>query len=89
MAIKDTTVDVEKKSIVVGSFESRDGNGFIHRDPDGTISYARLIKTQAGASEAKKPEKEDAAEWAVQIKHWLWTAFALLLKTECSALRHA
>jgi hypothetical protein len=26
-----------------------------------------LIKTQAGASEAKKPEKEDAAEWAVQI----------------------
>jgi hypothetical protein len=69
LAIKDTTVDVGKKSIVVGSFESRDGgNGFIHRDPDGTISYARLIKTQAGASEAKKPEKEDAAEWAVQIK---------------------
>jgi uncharacterized protein involved in outer membrane biogenesis len=67
LAIKDTTVDIEKKSIVVGSFESRDGNGFIHRDPDGTISYARLIKTQAGASEAKKPEKEDAAEWAVQI----------------------
>ena len=28
LAIKDTTVDVEKKSIVVGSFESRDGNGF-------------------------------------------------------------
>ena len=27
LAIKDTTVDVEKKSIVVGSFESRDGNG--------------------------------------------------------------
>ena len=57
LAIKDTAVDVEKKSIVVGSFESRDGNGFIHRDPDGTISYARLIKTQAGASEAKKPER--------------------------------
>ena len=68
LTIKDTTVDVEKKSIVVGSFECREGNGFIHRDPDGTISYARLIKTQAGASEAKKPEKEDAAEWAVQIK---------------------
>jgi uncharacterized protein involved in outer membrane biogenesis len=68
LAIKDTTVDVEKKSIVVGSFECQEGNGFIHRDPDGSISYARLIKTQAGASEAKKPEKEDAAEWAVQIK---------------------
>ncbi len=68
LAIKDTTVDVEKKSIVIGSFESRDGNGSIRRDPDGTINYARLIKTQAGASDVKKPEKEDAAEWAVEIK---------------------
>ena len=61
-------MDVEKKSIVVGSFESRDGNGSIHRNPDGTFSYARLIKTQPGASEAKKPEKEDTAEWSVEIK---------------------
>jgi uncharacterized protein involved in outer membrane biogenesis len=68
LAIKDTTVDVEKKSIVIGSFESHEGNGFIHRNPDGTFSYARLIKTQAGTSEAKKPEKEDTAEWAVEIK---------------------
>ena len=68
LAIKDTTVDVEKKSIVIGSFESRDGNGSIRRDPDGTINYARLIKTQAGASDVKKPEKEDAAEWAVEVK---------------------
>jgi uncharacterized protein involved in outer membrane biogenesis len=68
LEIKDTTVDVEKKSIVVGSFESRDGNGFINRDPDGTINYARLIKTQAVQGETKKPEKEDTAEWAVEIK---------------------
>jgi hypothetical protein len=68
LAIKDTTVDVEKKSIVIGSFESRDGNGFINRDPDGTINYARLIKTQAVQGETKKPEKEDTAEWAVEIK---------------------
>ena len=68
LAIKDTTVDVEKKSIVIGSFESREGNGFIHRNPDGSISYARLIKTQAPQAETKKPEKEDTAEWAVEIK---------------------
>src|SRR4029453_5941654 len=67
LEIKDTTVDVEKKSIVVGSFESRDGNGSFHRNPDGTFSFARLIKTQAGASQVKKPEKDDAAEWLVQI----------------------
>jgi uncharacterized protein involved in outer membrane biogenesis len=68
LAIKDASVDVEKKSIVVGSLESRDGNGFIQRNPDGSINYARLIKTQAGASETKKPEKEDTAEWAVELK---------------------
>src|SRR6266481_1171172 len=69
LAIKDAAVDVEKKSIVVGSFESHDGNGFIDRDPDGTINYARLIKTQATSQgETKKPEKEDTAEWAVEIK---------------------
>jgi hypothetical protein len=68
LAIKDTTVDVEKKSIVVGSFESRDGNGSIRRDPDGTINYARLIKTKPGASEANKSEQEDTAEWNVEIK---------------------
>jgi uncharacterized protein involved in outer membrane biogenesis len=68
LALKDATVDVEKKSIVVGSFESRDGNGSIRRDPDGTINYARLIKTKPGASEAKKPEQEDTAEWSVEIK---------------------
>ncbi|HEX2261474.1 MAG TPA: DUF748 domain-containing protein, partial [Candidatus Binatia bacterium] len=68
LEIKDSTVNVEKKSIVVGSFESRDGNGFINRDPDGTINYARLIKTKAGESETKKPAQEDTAEWAVEIK---------------------
>ncbi len=68
LAIKDATVDVEKKSIVIGSFESRDGNGFIQRNPDGSINYARLIKTQAGASETKKPAQEDTAEWAVEMK---------------------
>jgi uncharacterized protein involved in outer membrane biogenesis len=68
LEIKDTTVDVEKKSIVVASFESRDGIGSIHRNPDGTFNYARLIKTQPAASAPKKPEKEDTAEWAVEIK---------------------
>jgi uncharacterized protein involved in outer membrane biogenesis len=68
LAIKDATVDVGKKSVVVGSFESRDGNGFIQRNPDGSINYARLIKTQTGASETKKPEQEDTGEWAVEIK---------------------
>ena len=67
LAIKDTTVDIEKKSIVVGSLESRDGNFSFHRNPDGTFTFARVMKTQPGASEIKRPEKEDAAEWLVQM----------------------
>ena len=77
LAIKDTMVDVDKKSIVVGSFESRDGNGFIHRNSDGTISYARLIKTQAGESEAKKPKQEDTAEWVVEMKRMALDRFRI------------
>ena len=68
LAIKDTEVDVEKKSIVIGSFEINGGNGFIQRNADGSINYARLIKTQAGPTETKKPDQEETAEWAVQIK---------------------
>ena len=69
LAIKDTTVDLSKKSAVVGSFETRDGNGYIRRDADGTISYARLIKTKPAQSEPAKAQQEETAEWAVQMKH--------------------
>ena len=68
LAIKDTTVDVEKKSIVVGSVESHGGNGFIQRNADGSINFARIIKTQTAPSEAKKPEPQETAEWSLQMK---------------------
>ncbi len=68
LAIKDATLDVEKKSIVIGSFEINGGGGFIQRNPDGSINFARLIKTQAGPSEAKEPKQEEASEWAVEVK---------------------
>ena len=80
LAIKDTTVDVEKKSIVVGSFESREGNGFVQRNPDGSINFARLVKTQAGASETKKPEQKDTAEWAVEMKRMAADRFRIVFE---------
>ncbi|HWX77468.1 MAG TPA: DUF748 domain-containing protein [Candidatus Acidoferrales bacterium] len=67
LAIKDTTVDVGKKTVVIGSFESRDGNGFIDRDQDGTISYARLIKAQTSNAQTKQPDQQGAA-WRVETK---------------------
>jgi hypothetical protein len=81
LAIKDTTVDVEKKSIVIGSFESRDGNGFIRRDKDGNISFARVIKTQApNPNETKKPKPEDTAEWAVAMKRMAMDRFRIIFE---------
>ncbi len=80
LAIKEAAVDVEKRSIVVGSFESRDGNGFIDRSKDGSISYARLIKTQAGESGTKKPEQENATEWAVEMKRLALDRFRIVFE---------
>lgn len=80
LAIKDATVDVDKKSIVVGSIESRDGNGFIQRNPDGSISFARIVKTQAGETGAKKPEQEETAEWAVQMKRMAFDRFRIVFE---------
>jgi uncharacterized protein involved in outer membrane biogenesis len=68
LAIKDTTVDVGKKSIVVGSIETRDGNGYLRRDTDGTISFARIFKTKPAQSEPMKAQQEETAEWAIQMK---------------------
>jgi uncharacterized protein involved in outer membrane biogenesis len=68
LGIKDTTVDVGKKSIVVGSLETRDGNGYIRRDADGSISFARIIKTKPAESQTTKPQQEATAEWTVEMK---------------------
>jgi len=80
LAIKDTTVDVEKKSIVIGSIEGHDGNGLIQRNPDGSINFARIIKTQAGPSEAKKPDQGETAEWAIQMKHAALDGFRIVFE---------
>jgi uncharacterized protein involved in outer membrane biogenesis len=82
LAIKDTTIDVEKKSIVIGSFESRDGNGFIRRNRDGSINYARLLKTKAGPTETEKPPGDETAEWAVQIQQSALDRFGITFEDQ-------
>ncbi|MGH7832086.1 MAG: DUF748 domain-containing protein, partial [Candidatus Binatia bacterium] len=68
LAVKETTIDLAKKSIVIGALEGRDASGFVHREPDGAISYARLTKpAQAPQSPPKTAEKQDAP-WTVEAK---------------------
>jgi hypothetical protein len=68
LAVKETTVDLAKRSIVIGALEGRDASGFVHREPDGAISYARLAKPrQAPESPTQTMEKQDAP-WTVEAK---------------------
>ena len=80
LTVKDTTVDIGKRSVVIGSLESRDGNGYVQREQDGTISYARLIKTRAAESATKQPVKEETASWTVDTKRVALNRFRIVLR---------
>ncbi|MDH3446343.1 MAG: DUF748 domain-containing protein, partial [Deltaproteobacteria bacterium] len=67
LTVKDTTVDIDKKSIIIGAIEGQKGSGFIQRNADGTLNYSRLIKarpTEASAQTqpAKKSEITKSTE---------------------------
>ncbi len=80
LALKDATVDIGKRSVVIGSLESRDGSGFVQREQDGTISYARLIKTRAAESETKVPVKKETASWSVDTKRIALNRFRIVFE---------
>lgn len=80
LAVKDAAVDIAKRSVVVGALESRDGRGFVKREQDGTISYARLIKTRAVENETKAPVKADTASWSVQTKRVAINRFGIVFE---------
>ncbi|MBI4526960.1 MAG: DUF748 domain-containing protein [Deltaproteobacteria bacterium] len=78
IALKDTTIDLAKRSVVIGALESRDGNGFLQRYSDGATSYARIVKPQPqpkaadkktapSKSQPKAPDKE-AAPWTIEAR---------------------
>lgn len=80
LALKDATVDISKRSVIIGSLESRDGSGFVQREKDGTISYARLIKTRAAERETKPPVKKETASWSVQTKRLALSRFRVVFE---------
>ena len=78
LTVKDTTVDVGKRSVVIGSVETRDGNGYVQREKDGTISYARLIKTRGPENATKQPAKAEQASWTVETKRVVFNRFRIV-----------
>jgi len=78
LLIKDTNVDVNKKSIAIGAFESQGGKGSVDREPDGTISYARLFKTTTTTEQPKPAEKE--TPWQVTVRRINLERFGIVFK---------
>jgi uncharacterized protein involved in outer membrane biogenesis len=63
LVIKDTNIDVNKRTIAIGAFESQGGSGSIEREPGGTINYARLFKTTSAAEQPKSSDEQ--SPWQV------------------------
>ena len=70
LAIKDGTVDLTKKTIVIGSLEGKDGNGYIQRDTDGKLNLARIARAQAPVPSSAPPAKTTTTggEWRIDTK---------------------
>ena len=68
LIIKDGTVDVSGKTIVIGAIQGKDGIGHVQRDRDGTLNYARVVKAQSSTALVKEPIKKDETEWKVEAK---------------------
>jgi uncharacterized protein involved in outer membrane biogenesis len=70
LAVKDASVDVAKRSIVIGAIEARDGTNYIQRDTDGTVNYARIAgKAEPAPAAAPAPaEAKTDSPWNIEAK---------------------
>lgn len=70
LALKDTSVDVANKSIVIGAIEARDGTTYVQRDTDGAVNYARIAKKSDREPAVTPPatEAKPAQPWNIEAK---------------------
>ena len=68
LEIKETTVDVNNKAIVIGRIEGRDGRGSVQRNADGSLNFDRLIKSQPANSPSTVPSKKDDTGWKIEVQ---------------------
>jgi hypothetical protein len=67
LAIKDTTVDLENRSILIGRVEGENGSGFVRRNADGSLNVGRLVKSAPAEPKAPQPAKGEATPWKFEI----------------------
>jgi uncharacterized protein involved in outer membrane biogenesis len=88
LAVKDASVDVAGKTVVIGALQGKTGNGYVQREKDGTLNYARIIKAQSSAPPAKqpaKPAKPDDAQWKIEAKQIALDGFRIEIDDRAAA----
>lgn len=83
LAIKDGTVDLAKKTIVVGALEAKDGNGYIQRSVEG-LNMSRIAKAQAPDPAPAQPAKSDG-EWRIDAKQIAFDRFRISVDDQTNA----
>ena len=84
LAIKDSTMDLAKKTIVIGEIEAKDGNGYIQRSADG-MNLARIAKAQTPAPAPVPPAKTDGGEWRIDAKQIAFDRFRISFDDQTNA----
>jgi uncharacterized protein involved in outer membrane biogenesis len=86
LAVRNAAADFAKKSVVIDTLEGRDGAGYLRRERDGTLSYARLVKSQSTAPAVNPAEKKADTGWNVQTKQILLDRFKLNFDDQAAAV---
>jgi uncharacterized protein involved in outer membrane biogenesis len=85
LVIKDGMVDVPAKTVVIGAIQGKSGNGYVQREKDGTLNYARIVKAQASAPPVKEPVKKDETEWKIEAKQIALDGFKVEIDDRAAA----
>lgn len=68
LGIKEVSIDLDGKSIVIGKVEGRDGSGYAQRNADGSLNYDKLIKPTVSNQGAKPAGPATGDEWKIVAK---------------------
>jgi hypothetical protein len=79
LALKDGAIDVAKKTIVIGSIEGKDGNGYVQRASDGTLNLTRIARAQPAADRAPPAPaaKPGEGEWRIDAQQIVLDRFRI------------
>jgi len=82
LAIKETFVDLDARTIAIGKIEGRDGSGFVQRDKDGALNTSRIVRASAPGAAVKEPAKKEAPGWKIEAKQIAIDRFKLAFEDQ-------